>query len=113
MDSIMNDKKHFYMATVQLSYVKYTSNEMLAGDGTIYETVEFTNHQRTMNIVIESNVKRITYADINRARQACLGRLEQENNITPENVRDVVFVNISHLGLMSQTEFQGTPKESH
>lgn len=95
----MNHKsapQHYYMAAVLLTYARplddTTPNNMAL-------------KQRHMNVVLELPRKAITSATINNARMAVLQRLMDENQVTADQVRDVVFLGFSYLGNLRPGDF--------
>lgn len=85
-------KSHIYIATGLIGYVR---------DG--------EPKQRHMNIMVQREDKKITYETINTIRMSCIQRLHDENKVAPEDVKDFVILNISYLGHMAQSEFEGRP----
>lgn len=95
----MNHKsspQHFYMAVVMLTYVRPLDDTSSA---------DMTLKQRHMNLVLELPRKAITYSTINNARMAALQRLADENQVTSDQVRDVVFLGFSYLGNIRPGDF--------
>ena len=79
-------RKHFYMVTVMIAYVR---------DG--------TTRQQYSNLT-QLTDKKITSNAIDVARQTILQRATVEGGIDPADFRDVVFMNWSHLGFMTDEE---------
>ena len=93
----MTDTKtrfYHYMATCQVIYMK---NE--------------TQKQRTINILLLVEVPVITAKDLRNVNTNAIGRISQENDILPNEVKDVVFLGLSFLGFMSEDEFQSSEEK--
>jgi len=74
----------------------------------IYERDEQIK-QRHLNVLLESEVPQITRNTLQVLNRQVLDRLNQENEVTPDMVKDVVFLNINMLGRMSPEDFHGSP----
>lgn len=71
--------------------------------------------QRHMNFVTQIPDKKISAGVIDHARKALISRIVLEGGIPQEDIRDVVFLTWSHLGFMTEDEFQDIedePKET-
>lgn len=84
-----NKKQHYYMGAALSIYQR---------DG--------VQKQRHMNMVMELDEKKITASVLDQARQAILQRTITEGNLPPDAVNDIIFLNWTHLGFMSQKEFE-------
>lgn len=102
-----NDKLHHYMVSVSCTYKRIM--EVPMDDGTI-ESVE-KQYERKMNIVITSMSKSLTYEDFNSARVGILTRMNQEMGLEHKDIMDIVFIAISHIGIMTAKQFQGSKDE--
>ena len=102
----MNQKKHFYMPAISCTY-RRAHETVPAGDETGIPEITYTQHERKMNIVIESNKKMVTYADLNSARKGVITRMIEELKLDASDILDIVFLSIPYLGLMSDSDFQG------
>jgi len=100
--SSKTNPQHYYMVAAVLTYVR---KEVSQGG----VPVTGVPKQRNMNIVLELPRKAITHFVINNARQAMLQRLAEESSVISEEVRDIVFLNFSYLGLMKPEDFYDTP----
>lgn len=63
--------------------------------------------QRTMNVVVQVSDKEFNYPALNQARMGCLQRVNMENNVKQEDVKDFILNSINPMGFMSQDEFEG------
>lgn len=64
--------------------------------------------QRTMNVMMEAQNPNLDKSALAQIQQAAMSRIHAENNVTPDQVKDVVIMNISLLGQMTQEQFHGT-----
>ena len=87
-------RNHFYMVTVMVAYVR-----------------EGTTRQQYSNLITQLADKKITANAIDVARQSILQRATVEGGIDPADFRDVVFINWSHLGFMTDAEFNDVEDE--
>jgi hypothetical protein len=88
-------RTHFYMVTVMVAYVR---------DG--------TTRQQYTNLITQLNERKITSNAIDVARQTILQRAALEGGVDPKDFRDVVFMNWSHLGFMTDKEFNDVEDET-
>lgn len=65
--------------------------------------------QRTLNVLAETDFPRIEKANLSAINQAIVRRVHAENNVNPEQVKDVVLLNMFLLGQMTPEEFHGHP----
>lgn len=61
--------------------------------------------QRHVNVLAETHLPQITKMDLNTLHRTAMQRLNTENDVTPEQILDIVFVNISFLGTMPPQQF--------
>jgi hypothetical protein len=87
-------RNHFYMVTVMIAYVR---------EGTV--------RQQYTNLITQLDDKKITSNAIDVARQSVLQRANLDGGIDPTDFRDVVFMNWSHLGFMTDAEFNDMEDE--
>lgn len=73
----------------------------------IYER-DGTQKQRHLNVLIQTDNLNLTKADLGTMNRTVLQRLQTENNVSPDMVRDVVFLGISLLGAMPPETFHGS-----
>lgn len=78
----------FFMIAAQVSFIK-----------------DNAPRQRYMNIMLELGDPAITKQVLNHAHHTALSRMHNESEVPAEDVKDVVFLNISLLGHMTPTEF--------
>lgn len=71
----------------------------------IYER-DGENKQRNLNVLLQSNSMHLTKSDLNTLHRTALQRINMENKVTPDMVKDIVFMSINLLGLMTSEEFQ-------
>jgi hypothetical protein len=90
------------MVTAMGAYVR--KEEVPTGNGDV-ETVEIPR-QRHFNAVVQLKSKAITANTIDVTRHMILQRIVAEGQVPLEDVRDIVFLNWSHLGFMTEEEFQ-------
>jgi BRCT domain type II-containing protein len=84
----VNQKYHFWLFTQQVNYVRDGSPKTF-----------------TTNVVAQSEVKNVTQSAIDAARQQTLQRVIIDLQIPQEDLRNLTVLNISHLGFMSEKEF--------
>lgn len=77
-----------------------------------YEREDGEHRQRHSNIVIESPSKNITSSALNNARLALLQRFQIETGLSSSGVKDLVFLSISPLGLMTPARFHDLASEA-
>jgi hypothetical protein len=70
----------------------------------IYKSGENTK-ERTVNIIMQLPSINVTQSDLFDAQRAVQDRLNQENNVAPEDFKDIVFLSFSILGFMTEKEF--------
>lgn len=84
----VNQKYHFWLFTQQVSYIR-------EGAAKTYTT----------NMVAQSEGKNVTQSVIDAARQQTLQRIVLDMQVPQEDLRNLVVIGVSHLGFMSETEF--------
>lgn len=84
----VNQKYHFWLFTQQVNYVR---------DG--------ASKTYTTNVVAQSEAKNVTQSSIDAARQQTLQRVVLDMQVPQEDLRNLVVLNISYLGFMSEAEF--------
>lgn len=87
-------RHHYYLVTAMVAYMR-----------------EDQPRQRHMNLVTQLDEKKITANTIDCARTTLLQRMASDGQVPPEDVRDIVFINFSHLGFMTEDEFQDMEPE--
>lgn len=85
---------HHYMGCVSIIYVRKSPEGIEEPKAT------------SMNVVMTSTTKAITYSTLNELRKAAIMRGMEELELEPGSVKNVVFNNIFYLGLMSTQEFR-------
>jgi 1-deoxy-D-xylulose 5-phosphate reductoisomerase len=85
---------HFYMVSATIHYLK--------GD---------QPKQKSFNLVMQAMEKKITAMALNNARQAMFQRLMIEDDIPIEDMKNIIFNTFSHLGFMTQKEFNDVKEE--
>lgn len=75
----------------------------------IYEK-DGAQKQRHLNVLAEMDQPNVTKQCLADIQRSVLQRLNAENNVTPDMVRDIVLLNISLLGLMPPNTFHDTPE---
>lgn len=87
----MNQKYHYYMGTVLITYER---------EGSI--------KQKHLNLTLELPSKKINFTAMDRLRQSSFKQLQDLFQVNPEkDIRDYTLVNIMYLGLMTQDDFYG------
>lgn len=71
-----------------------------------------TAKQRYMNMVLHQPSKNIRASTLDTARMNILQRFITEHQLTQEDIQDLVFLTITPLGLMTQSEFTGSKPSS-
>jgi hypothetical protein len=84
----------FFMATVLATYVRQVEDAEVP-------------KQRTLNVLLQAESPNITKNELNVLNRSAISRMCQEHEITPDAVRDVVFLNITPLGMMTPEQFHG------
>jgi len=77
----------------------------------IYER-EGALKQRHLNVLLQSDTPQLTRKDLGTMNRTVLQRLQAENEVSPDMVKDVVFMSISPLGMMPPSVFHGEPDPS-
>jgi hypothetical protein len=72
----------------------------------VYERDE-TTKQRHINVLLEADTLNLTKAHLAQVQKSSMARLHAENNVEPSNVKDVIILNISFLGQMTEQQFHG------
>ena len=90
----VNQRYHFWLFTQQVNYVR-------DGAAKTYTT----------NVVAQSEGKNVTQSAIDAARQQTLQRVILDMQVPQEDLRNLVVLNISHLGFMSEQEFNDIPDD--
>lgn len=91
-------KSHYWMAAVQVTYMRV---EVEGEDPKL--------KSRTINVVFTNTKKQVSYSVLNQARKGVMLRFNNEFHISPEQMLDVVFLGFSYLGVMSEEEFNDMP----
>lgn len=86
-----NPNPCFFLAAVTAFYVK-----------------EDQQKQRTFNVLVELPVPIITKDRLGWIQKQAMARMQAENGVTPDLMRDIVILNISPLGSMPPEIFHGT-----
>jgi hypothetical protein len=78
----------------------------------MYEREE-TVRQRHLNLLFEAPQPAIRKEDLNSLHRSALARIHAENDVSPDQVKDIVFLNMFLLGCMPSETFYGPqPKTS-
>jgi len=105
--SAKTSPKHFYMVAAMVTYIRnettQVTSDILSGDEQV--VTKEAPKQRRVNIIMEMTRKAITESSINNARMAIFQRLAEESNISADEIKDFVFLGISHLGHMAPEDF--------
>lgn len=70
------------------------------------------NRRRTVNVLLESESPQLSKKNLDETYKAALKRIEVENQVDPDQVVDVVFLNMFLLGQMAPADFYGLPSET-
>lgn len=65
--------------------------------------------QRTVNIMLITASPNILRDDLDKANQGVMARLNKENDVTPDQLRDIVLLNIFPLAYTTQEDFSKAP----
>lgn len=88
-------RMHFYMVSATIHFLK---------DG--------QPKQKSYNLVMQAMEKKITASALDHARQAMFQRAMLEDGIPQEDLKNIIFNTFSHLGFMTQKEFEDIKDES-
>lgn len=97
-------RMHFYMVSATIHFVR----NIAANDSA---PINEAPKQKSYNLVMQTHEKKITAAALNSTRQALFQRLFMEDNIPQDNIKNIIFNGIFHLGFMTQKEFEDMPGE--
>jgi hypothetical protein len=86
-------KKHHWMVAAQLTFVVPGIKESHEGAVIVQNTILLTDE------------KEVNFRDLGRAQSALFQNLNDRFNEVVD-VKDIVFVNISHIGYMSEPDFK-------
>lgn len=79
--------------------------------GKVENDVE-TIRQRHINVLLEADTPQLRKADLNTMHRSAMQRLNAENGVTPDQIKDIVILNISLLGAMPPELFHGEPQQA-
>jgi len=65
--------------------------------------------QRHVNVLLESPQIHLAKKDLQHMNRSVIARINAENGITPDQIKDVVITNISLLGHMAPSIFHAEP----
>ena len=68
--------------------------------------------ERTVNVLLDLVVPYISQATLNDVNRAAVGRVMSENEVPGDQIREVVIMNISLLGLMTPSTFKNDPHQT-
>lgn len=88
------NRYHFYMVTAMVAYVR---------DG--------QPKSKHINVFSQLDDKKITAGVLNAARQGIIERVITQGDLSPEDIRDIVFINWSYLGFMTEKDFQDNEQQ--
>jgi hypothetical protein len=77
----------------------------------LYER-EGSMKERHLNVLIETASPNLTRTTLGDIQKAAFRRINTENGITPDNVKDMVILNINMLGVMPPSLFHGSANSS-
>ena len=77
----------------------------------VYYKSETGVAQRHMNVLMEEKNGNITQGHLAHLQTVAVERVKVENNVVFENILDIVILNITMLGLMTDEEFNPTKAE--
>lgn len=87
-------RMHYYLVSANIHFVK---------DG--------KPKQKPYNMVMQTLEKKITASALNSSRQAMFQRLFMEDDIPQEDIKNIIFNSFSHLGFMTEKEFEDMPED--
>lgn len=90
-EALTGRRMHYFMASVQVLYTR-------EGDD--------VPKSRTMNIVLMNRRQNVAMSILNDAKQAVKIRAIQEMSLAEDGIMDIVFLNIFHLGQMTEKQFE-------
>ena len=61
--------------------------------------------QRHLNVLLEQDSPNMTQATLKNVYKAALDRVQKENQVSPDMVKDFVILGVSLLGQMTREEF--------
>lgn len=73
----------------------------------VYER-EGQGKQRYLNVLAELDSVHITKKALSQIHISAVHRVTEENKISPEEIKDIVILGISPLGIMTKDEFYAT-----
>lgn len=79
----------------------------LAAAVAFYER-EGSMRERHLNVLLETNNAEINKSDLGEITTGAMQRVITENGVAPTDIKDVVILNISMLGIMPSAVFHGT-----
>jgi len=86
----------YFIATALCIYVKEDDGETAI-------------KQRHLNVLLESDTAAITKSQLNTLHRSAMQRLNAENGVTPDQIKDIVIMNVSYLGQMLPEQFHENP----
>lgn len=66
---------------------------------------------RDLNVMLETDNAWITRSDMDQVNMGVLGRLQAENGVQADDLKDIVILGISRLGMMPRHVFYGMSAE--
>lgn len=97
-------QKVFFMATVEAVWRQEPEDETSTG----------SVKNRKINILLEHDSIHLAKKDLDEINRGVFQRLKNESNVDPNQVADIVLLNICILGQMTPNQFYGNmPKQAH
>lgn len=63
--------------------------------------------QKHMNVLMQTDSANVTKHDLNMLNRMVMQRMNIEAGVTPDQIKDCIFLNITMLGIMTEQEFHG------
>lgn len=77
----------------------------------VFYRKEDRDMRRHMNVLLEVDSPHLTKSDLGEVHHSSLVRIKAENDVNPDQVQDIVILNLSPLGMMPSAVFHAAPDE--
>ena len=94
--------QHYYMVTALITYTRENADSEPA-------PAIIKPKQRHLNIVMTTPRKTITASALDNVRVAAIQRFCGESGVSSGDIKDIVFLSFSYLGLMAPNVFHDRP----
>ena len=99
-------KVHWYLGAVEIHHI---SEEKALGENQ-EETVVSKLHIKRCNVVITSADRYVTGEGVGAMRNQAMSQISERYKITEEAMVDLIIINVSYLGHMSEATYFGQDK---